>query len=615
MTIKRRRKMERKTYRFRFVLMTVGISLLLFFSSCAPPRVSPQPQAHPTQESAIDQGKARYEAADYESARDLFLRATKSEPTNWFAYNWLAWTYYNLGNYEEAVVQFKIANNLKEDASSYQGLGGAYLALADYDSALANFKKYIQMDPQNFYGYNRLGWTYLYLKKYDDAIPQFKIANNLKEDSGSYQGLGEAYSELGRYKSAGTAFSSAIKLAPDDNGKEQAKISLANILVIQGDFQKAYDILGPKPYLGIHIKNAERGIEIIKVTKGSPASLAGLEAGDVLIEFAGRNLKGITAEEFVKKMVRNAEFGSQVKVRIQRNGQPFEKSVSVGITPQMAKIVEARKDTPEPVRNAAHEPGVRWAVIIGISAYADTQIPSLRYASSDARAFYDWAVSPDGGKYAPSRVKLLLNQEATAANIKQALFEWLRKALEEDMVTIYFAGHGSPESPDSHNNLFLLPYDTKYASIATTAFPMWDIETALKRFIMAKKVVVLADACHSGGVGRSFDIARRSNRGIRVNPISSAIQGLSQVGQGVCVISASSDNQFSQESEIWGGGHGVFTYFLLKGLQGDADYNQDRSVSLGELTSYLSEQVRRETQNGQSPTVSGRYDPALTLGK
>jgi uncharacterized caspase-like protein len=66
---------------------------------------------------------------------------------------------------------------------------------------------------------------------------------------------------------------------------------------------------------------------------------------------------------------------------------------------------------------------------------------------------------------------------------------------------------------------------------------------------------------------------------------------------------------------MWGGGHGVFTYFLIKGLQGDADYNHDQSVSLGELTSYLSEQVRRETRNEQSPTVSGRYDPALSLGK
>jgi len=65
----------------------------------------------------------------------------------------------------------------------------------------------------------------------------------------------------------------------------------------------------------------------------------------------------------------------------------------------------------------------------------------------------------------------------------------------------------------------------------------------------------------------------------------------------------------------WGGGHGVFTYFLLKGLRGEADYNKDTSVTLGELTSYLSQEVRRATKNAQSPTVAGRYDPALTIGR
>lgn len=70
----------------------------------------------------------------------------------------------------------------------------------------------------------------------------------------------------------------------------------------------------------------------------------------------------------------------------------------------------------------------------------------------------------------------------------------------------------------------------------------------------------------------------------------------------------------TQEGEKWGGGHGVFTYFLLKGLAGDADANSDHRVSLGELIPYLSENVRRATRNGQSPTAAGQFDPALVLG-
>jgi uncharacterized caspase-like protein len=256
-----------------------------------------------------------------------------------------------------------------------------------------------------------------------------------------------------------------------------------------------------------------------------------------------------------------------------------------------------------------------WAVVVGVSEYADTGIPSLRYATADARAMYDWLVSPNGGRYAPSRVKLLLDREATAVNIRDALFNWLRQAIEEDVVLIYFAGHGSPDSPDTPNNLYLVPYDARYQSIASTGFPMWDIETALKRFIKAKRVIVVADACHSGGVGEGFDIARRAIGGGQDNPITSGLQGLSAVGPGVVVLSASDQKQFSAEGTMFGGGHGAFTHYLLEGLRGQADYNQDGRVTLGELIPYLSENVRRATLSAQSPTVAGRFDPALSIGK
>jgi tetratricopeptide (TPR) repeat protein len=671
--------MEFKKY--NIILMVVIIPLLLLLSNRAT-GVTSQTQSQRTISSAFSQGKERYKSGDYKSALKLFLKAVKSEPTNWLPYNWLGWTYLNLKKYEDAIIQFKISNNLKEASSNYKGLGESYSSIGDYDTALAHYKKYAEMEPNNYHPYNRLGWTYYNLKKYEDAIIQFKISNNLKEvshnykglgnsytsigdydtalvhykryaemnpnnsdpysrlgwayynlkkyedaiiqfktsnnlkeNSDNYRGLGMSYSAIGDYENAETAISNALKTARDGNEKVKAEYNLASIYVMQGKYRKAYDILGKKPYLGIALRNVKNGIEIVKVTKGSPASLAGLRSGDILTNFGGNNLKGITSEQFVKEIVKKAEFGSNVKIQIERDGLYLKKNIPIGITPYMGRVKKEGRIKADQVKKEKGITGVRWAVIIGISNYQDTQIPSLRYATRDAKAFYNWAISPDGGKYAPSHVKLLIDKNATGANIKKALFEWLRRALIEDMVTIYFAGHGSPESPDSRKNLFLLPYDTQYSSIATTGFPMWDIETALKRFIKAKKVIVIADACHSGGVGISFDIARRSNRGIKVNPISSGMQNLSQVGDGICVISASSDNQFSQESNKWGGGHGVFTYFLLKGLRGDADYNKDSSVSIGELTSYLSEQVRRETKNAQSPTVAGRYDPALTIGR
>lgn len=304
----------------------------------------------------------------------------------------------------------------------------------------------------------------------------------------------------------------------------------------------------------------------------------------------------------------------------------FPKELNVILTPETASQPSsfvAASPAPAPgnhtsgtqtgVQDIGTVTGNRFAVIIGISEYADSRVPALRYASNDAESFYQWIISPSGGRFSPSRVNLMLNDQATYANIKNALFTWLKQAIKEDVVIIFFAGHGSSDTPDSDDNLFLLPYDTRYDDISSSGFPMWDIETALRRFIKSENVVVIADACHSGGVGESFDIARRNNRALSVSPISEGLQNLSGVGRGVCVISASGDKQLSRENLKWGGGHGVFTYYLLKGLNGEADYNNDARVTLGELIPFVSEKVRRETKNAQSPTIAGKFDPALTI--
>lgn len=272
--------------------------------------------------------------------------------------------------------------------------------------------------------------------------------------------------------------------------------------------------------------------------------------------------------------------------------------------------------TGERVDTSPVQPGKvrrRWALVIGISEYRDSRVPKLRYASADAKAFHQWLVSDDGGGYDREHVRLLCDVKATCDNIREALFDWLKRPIEEDLVTIYYAGHGSPESPDNLKNLFLLPYDVDYSRLSATAFPMWDIETSLTRFIKAKRVIIIADACHAAGVGQQFDVARRMGRGMKVNPIGKAWTDLTDVGDSVCILSAADASQYSQEGEEWGGGHGVFTYFLIEGLKGAADSNRDGRVVVGELAPYLSEQVRRATGSAQCPRIAGDFDPALTF--
>jgi uncharacterized caspase-like protein len=75
-----------------------------------------------------------------------------------------------------------------------------------------------------------------------------------------------------------------------------------------------------------------------------------------------------------------------------------------------------------------------------------------------------------------------------------------------------------------------------------------------------------------------------------------------------------SGERVSQEGENWGGGHGVFTWYLLEVLKGKADVNGDGYVTADELFPYIYENVIRDTGGHQHPAnLSSEYDPKLPL--
>ena len=257
--------------------------------------------------------------------------------------------------------------------------------------------------------------------------------------------------------------------------------------------------------------------------------------------------------------------------------------------------------------------GMRWAVVIGVSRYADSRIPGLRFAGRDATAFHAWLTSREGGRFPPQNTVLLVDEQATGRAMKKAI-EFLReKAVAEDTVVIYFAGHGTPESPDNPDALFLLPSDAEFDQVAATGFGIADLQASLSNKIRARNLLLFADACHSGGIGAEYAVARRGVDMAHEGLINQGVQSLTAKAPNFVVMTSAASNQLSREGEQWGGGHGVFTHFLLSGLRGAADFDEDKRVTLGELFPYVSEQVRRATQNKQSPEISGKPRTAMTL--
>ena len=106
-------------------------------------------------------------------------------------------------------------------------------------------------------------------------------------------------------------------------------------------------------------------------------------------------------------------------------------------------------------------------MVIGISDYKyDTRrdpakgIPDLRFADEDARAFARFLTSPAGGAFRPDHALLLTDRKATIKEVRKGIGDFLARSLEDDLVIIFYAGHGIPD-PKNPENLYLACYDTE----------------------------------------------------------------------------------------------------------------------------------------------------------
>lgn len=187
--------------------------------------------------------------------------------------------------------------------------------------------------------------------------------------------------------------------------------------------------------------------------------------------------------------------------------------------------------------------------------------------------------------------------------------DFLQKPGENDIVFLFFACHGAPD-PNRTDNLYLLTHDTDPERIASTALPMREIRDAARENLRANKAIILADTCHSGGM--NFPGWRDVGNSTTAR-INNYLQDLQQASKGNVIFTSAEKNQLSREGERWGGGHGVFTHYLLEGLRGKADRDQNGIVTLGELLEYVREQVRVDTDDKQHPSISTDFDRRLPI--
>ena len=242
----------------------------------------------------------------------------------------------------------------------------------------------------------------------------------------------------------------------------------------------------------------------------------------------------------------------------------------------------------------------RVALIIGIEKYDQT--PEASYANLDAKYFYEYVRKGFG--VSKANIKLLVDEDANLIQSLGTLNKWLPGKIKDGKteLIIFFAGHGLASSDGKE--LYLLPQDSDPDLLARTALS----RTELFQQIIAlnpKSVTMFLDTCYSG-ISRDEKTLLASARPVRI------LANDQDTPNNFTIFSASQLDQIS--SGLKEANHGIFSYYLMKGLEGKADNNKDKKITNGELLAYMDQNVSQkasELGRQQNPSLAG--DPNKIL--
>jgi len=216
----------------------------------------------------------------------------------------------------------------------------------------------------------------------------------------------------------------------------------------------------------------------------------------------------------------------------------------------------------------------RWAVLVGVSDYADTGISPLRYAAGDAAAIGEALLAVPYSGYSRETVKIVAGRgpdSPTRAAVEKVFREIRADLVPGDSLLVFVSSHGI----DVGQRAFLVMGDTTEADVESTGFPIDELFRLL-RSLPVRTRILLIDACHSGASKRF----PQTGMGYALH------DALEQGSTNAAVLSSSKLGQESFESEEYG--RGVFTYFLSQALRGaeGVDRDHDGQVSLEEAAIY-----------------------------
>jgi hypothetical protein len=265
------------------------------------------------------------------------------------------------------------------------------------------------------------------------------------------------------------------------------------------------------------------------------------------------------------------------------------------------QVKEQRPELTDPVDTAPtrHQPQPNaHAVIVGIERYKNALVPAVSFARRDAAVVQSYVTKTLG--VPPEHVRVLLDHEASLAELRTAIAGQLANAVDgpNARVYVYFAGHGAPNLKTRQP--YVVPYDGNPAYPETSCYPLAEMYETLAK--LKAPVTVILDACFSGATGRG-DVPGTLVADAR--PAFVELKGTSAPAN-LTVLAAADGEQVS--SAFTSKRHGLFTYFVLKGLGGEADTDRNGHLTVQELHEFVLPQVQKQARRlnrEQTPTLQG----------
>ena len=210
-----------------------------------------------------------------------------------------------------------------------------------------------------------------------------------------------------------------------------------------------------------------------------------------------------------------------------------------------------------------------YLVSVGIADYPGTE-HDLRISDNDAKTIAKvFSVAKQ------ATVSILINEQATQSALLSTMHTSFMNANSEDIVILYFSGHGTPGALVCHDGLLTYQHIFK-----------------MLKGCRASRKVIIADACYAGKM-------RTNNQ-----------QTSSYNSQNVMLFLSSRTNEVSRESRYK---NSLFTIFLERGLRGGADTNRDRYITARELYDFVHKGVIEASGNKQHPVMWGKFDNNMTV--